>query len=236
MTIEELAVVQGWADTRQTLARWRRRPSAVVRPWALWSALVTFLLLAATWVVAMLTVPDIIDVVSAEFAGVTAPSTVADFGYVLFRNGLVLALHALACVAGFMAGSSMPQLAEGYSGIWGKVHRYAGPIAIAFVGAATLFSLATQAYILGGAAASLAILLDVSPLTLMVGLMPHAVPELFALFLPLAAWTVASRRGEWHQLLAATFVTVAIAAPILVVTAAIEVWLTPEVLLALSGR
>src|SRR5687767_2502033 len=171
MKIEELAVVQGWADTRETLARWRARPSSVVRPWALWSALVTFLLLAATWVVAMLTVPDIIDVVSAEFAGVTAPSTVADFGYVLFRNALVLALHALACVAGFMAGSSMPQLADGYSGIWAKVHRLAGPLAIAFVCAATAFSLATQAYILGGAAASLAVLLDVSPLVLMAGLL-----------------------------------------------------------------
>jgi hypothetical protein len=236
MKIEELAVVQGWADTRATLALWRRRPSAAVRPWALWSALVTLLLLAATWVVAMLTVPDIIDVVSAEFAGVTAPSTLADFGYVLFRNGLVLALHALACVAGFMAGSSMPQLAEGYSGIWKKVHELAGPLAIVFVGAATLFSLATQAYILGGGAASLATLLDVSPLVLIAGLLPHALPELFALFLPLAAWTVASRRGEWNQLLAATFVTVAISAPILVMTAAIEVWVTPELLLALSGR
>ena len=39
-----------------------------------------------------------------------------DFGFVLYRNGLVLALHALACVAGFMAGSSLPQVAEGYSG------------------------------------------------------------------------------------------------------------------------
>jgi hypothetical protein len=236
MKIEELAVVQGWADTRQALAHWRERPSTVARPWALWSAVVTFLLLAATWGVAMLTVPDIIDVVSAEFAGVTAPPVMGDFGYVLFRNALVLALHALACVAGFMAGSSMPQLAEGYTGVWAKVHRLAGPIAIAFVCAATMFSLATQAYILGGAAASLAVLLDVSPLVLIVGLMPHAVPELFALFLPLAAWTVASRRGEWNQLLAATFVTVAIAAPILVVSAAIEVWVTPEVLLALSGR
>ena len=33
---------------------------------------------------------------------------------------------------------------------------------------------------------------------------PHAIPELVALFLPLAAWIIASRRGEWEQLLAAT--------------------------------
>jgi hypothetical protein len=163
---------------------------------------------------------------------VTYPAGLGDFGFVLVRNGLVLALHALACVAGFMAGSSLPQVAEGYTGIWRRIHELAGPLAIAFVGAATLFSLATQAYILGGGASSLAALLDVSPALLIAGLLPHALPELLALFLPLAAWTVASRGGRWHELLAATFVTVAVAVPILVTTAAIEVWVTPRVLLS----
>ena len=51
---------------------------------------------------------------------------------------------------------------------------------------------------------------------LLLGVLPHAIPELIALFLPLAAWIIASRRGEWDQLLAATFVTVAIAVPVLV--------------------
>ena len=56
----------------------------------------------------------------------------------------------------------------------------------------------------------------VSPALLLLGVLPHAIPELIALFLPLAAWIIASRRGEWDQLLAATFVTVAIAVPVLV--------------------
>ena len=51
---------------------------------------------------------------------------------------------------------------------------------------------------------------------LLAGLLPHAVPELMALFLPLAAWIIASRRGEWDELLAATLVTVVIAVPVLV--------------------
>ena len=58
-------------------------------------------------------------------------------------------------------------------------------------------------------------------------LLPHALPELIALFLPLAAWIVASRRGEWDELLAATFVTVAIAVPMLVVAAFVEVYVSP---------
>ncbi len=53
----------------------------------------------------------------------------------------------------------------------------------------------------------------VSPGILLLGVLPHAIPELVALFLPLAAWIIASRRGEWEQLLAATLVTVAIALP-----------------------
>ena len=39
---------------------------------------------------------------------------------------------------------------------------------------------------------------------LLLALTPHAVPELVALFLPLAAWLVAARAEAWDQLLAAT--------------------------------
>jgi len=231
MKTEQLAFVQGWADTQATLRRWHDRPSAVLRPWALASVAVAIVLLTATWLIATLVIPD---PGGASFPGVTHPATTGDFGFVLFRNGLVLALHALACVAGFMAGSSLPQVAEGYSGLWRRVHELAGPLAIAFVAAATLFSLATQAYALGHGASNLAQVLDVSPFTLMLGLLPHALPELFALFLPLAAWTVASRAGRWEELLAATFVTTAIAVPILLLAGAVEVWVSPRLMLALT--
>jgi hypothetical protein len=64
--------------------------------------------------------------------------------------------------------------------------------------------------------------------------LPHALPELTALFLPLAAWLIASRRGEWNQLLAATFITVLLAIPVLILTAAIEVYVWPQILRELS--
>jgi uncharacterized membrane protein SpoIIM required for sporulation len=57
---------------------------------------------------------------------------------------------------------------------------------------------------------------------------------LIALFLPLAAWIIASRRGEWEQLLAATLVTVAVAVPVLVVAALIEVYVSPRLFVALT--
>jgi hypothetical protein len=58
--------------------------------------------------------------------------------------------------------------------------------------------------------------------------LPHALLELVAVFLPLAAWLVASRREEWAELLAATFVTVAVAIPLLVASAAVELLVWPD--------
>jgi len=233
MKAEELALVQGWDDTRAALREWRRQPARPLIPWSLGSLATAALLLVATWVIARLAVPDPSGVF---FPGLYAPSNLGDYGFVLYRNGLVLALHALACVAGFMAGSSLPRVAQGHTGVWRWIHDKAGPLAIAFVVGATLFSLTTQAYALGHAASTLSARLDISPALLLLGLAPHAVPELFALFLPLAAWTIASRSKAWNQLLAATFVTVVIAVPILLVAAAIEVWVSPRVLLALAGQ
>jgi hypothetical protein len=153
--------------------------------------------------------------------------------HIFARNLLVLALHAMACVAGFMAGSSMPQLAAEKTGLDRAIHQHAGRFAILFVIAATIFSLATQAYVLGSLTSTLSAQHDIAPVLLIAGLLPHALPELTALFLPLAAWTIASRRGEWNQLLAATFVTTGLALPVLAITAIVEIFVTPHVLFAL---
>jgi hypothetical protein len=232
MKAEELALVQGWADTRRALTRWQRQPFRMLRSWLLVAVAIAVVLLAVVWLVATLSTGEPSD---ASFPGITSPEGVDDFGFVLYRNGLVLALHALACVAGFMAGSSLPTVAQGYTGAMRKLHERAAPLAIGFVVLATLFSLGTQAYALGHGAADLSALMGLSPLLLLVGLAPHALPELTALFLPLAAWTLASRRGAWKDLLAATLVTVAIAVPVLVVAAAVETWVSPRLLLALAG-
>ncbi len=159
----------------------------------------------------------------------------ADVATVLSHNLLVLALHAMACVAGFIAGSSLPLQAESKSGLSRWVHEHGGRIAIAFVVCATTFSLSAQAYLLGHTLAGVAHFVKVSPALLLLGLLPHALPELIALFLPLAAWIIASRRGEWEQLLAATVVTVAIALPVLVVSAFVEVYVSPHLFTALTG-
>jgi hypothetical protein len=232
VSVNDLVLVQGMADTRQALARWNRDPAAVLLPWLRLSLLIVAGLLAAIWTIAELSTPDHTRYL---LPGINAPATVEDYLHVLLRNGLVLALHALACVAGFMAGSSLPLSASKRSGLSRWVHEQAGPFAIAFVVCATGFSLCTQAYVIGGGAAGIAAQLDISPGLLLLGLAPHAIPELTVLFLPLAAWMIASRNDDWQDLLAATAVTVAIAVPVLLASAAIELWVSPHVLSALAA-
>jgi hypothetical protein len=98
----------------------------------------------------------------------------------------------------------------------------------------TLFSLGVQAFILGFQAAAIAAYLHVSNLALVLSAAPQALIELTALFLPLAAWIIASRKGEWNQLLAATFVTVTVAIPMLLLASMVELFLWPQILIAIS--
>ncbi len=221
----------GMQDTRDTLEAWNGRPWAVLRSWLALSLAIALSLLGAVWVVSGLLTPDISPI---HLPGLTEPQDLGDLLPILWRNSLVLALHATACVAGFIAGASMPIAAAQRSGLSRWVHVKAGQFAILFVAAVTLFSLLTQSLYLGFQGATVASQLDISRAVLILTVLPHAIPELTALFLPLAAWLIASRRGEWNQLLAATFLTVAIAIPTLVAAATIEVYIWPHILEAVS--
>ena len=148
---------------------------------------------------------------------------------------MVLALHATACIAGFIAGSSMPIAAAQRSGFSRWIHVKAGELAILFVCAVTIFSLSTQALYLGFQGSTIAFQLHISRAVLILSVLPHAILELTALFLPLAAWLIASRRGDWDQLLAATFVTVAVAVPTLILSVSIEVFVFPHLVHAAAA-
>jgi hypothetical protein len=231
MDASAYAFAHGIRHTRATLRTWKGAPGAVLGQWVAGSTVAAAGLLGAVWVVSSL------DGGYQQIITLQPPFAVGDGGdvvNVLRRNMLVLALHAMACVAGFIAGSSLPLQAQHHTGLSRWVHEHGGRIAIAFVVCATTFSLSAQAYLLGHSLAGVSGFLGVSPGLLLLGVLPHAIPELIALFLPLAAWIIASRRGEWEQLLAATLVTVAVAVPVLVVAAYIEVYVSPHLFVALT--
>jgi hypothetical protein len=229
--LNQYVLVRGARRTRGTLVRWNGDPWPILRSWIAGGAAVAVGLLVTVWVIASVVQPDLTPI---SIAGITGPSTMADVGQILFRNSLVLALHAFACIAGFIAGSSLPLSAERHTGFSRWVHLKARPVAFAWVVAVTCFSLGTQAYALGSTGATLAYQLHISTGLLMLTALPHALPELTALFLPLAAWTIASRRGEWGDLLAATMATVAIAVPTLVCAAMWETYVWPQILQRVS--
>jgi hypothetical protein len=225
------AFAHGMRQTRTTLRAWQRTPVAVVGRWVAGSALAAAGLLTAVWVVASL------DHGYQQIISLQPPFAVGgltDALSILRNNLLVLALHAMACVAGFIAGSSLPLQAPHHHGVSRWVHEHGGRVAIAFVVSATAFSLSVQAYVIGHTLAGVSDFLGVSPALLLLGVLPHAILELTALFLPLAAWILASRKGEWEQLLAATVVTVALAVPMLVTAALIEVYISPHLFTALT--
>jgi hypothetical protein len=231
MSVNEMVLVQGMDATRRTLRAWNDRPWEVLRSWLALSVAIALALLGVVVLIAAMTPAD---ATAVRVPNLNRTATLADYGEILYRNSLVLALHALACVAGFIAGNSLPLSAASRSGLSRWVHEKAGPLAIGFVVCATVFSLCTQAYFLGRLTSTLAAQFNVSPPLFVVTLLPHALPELTALFLPLAAWLIASRRGRWDELLAATFVTVAIAVPVLLASAAVELWVTPRIFALLA--
>jgi hypothetical protein len=232
MDASAYAFAHGVRHTRATLRAWQRTPGRVVGRFLAGSAFAATGLLLAVLAVASL------DGGYQQIITLQPPFAVGDGANVLGvlrSNMLVLALHAMACVAGFIAGSSLPLQAEHHKGVSRWVHEHGGRIAIAFVVGATTFSLSAQAYLIGHTLAGVSGFLHVSPALLLLSVLPHAIPELIALFLPLAAWIIASRRGEWEQLLAATVVTVAVAIPVLVIAAFIEVYVSPHLFTMLTG-
>jgi hypothetical protein len=231
MDASAYAFAHGVRHTRETLHEWQRDPWRVVGRWVAGSALAAAGLLAAVWAIASL------DSGYSHSLYLQPPFAVGgahDVLRVLRSNLLVLALHGMACVAGFIAGSALPMQAEHHRGVSRWLHEHGGRLAIGFVVCATTFSLSAQAYLIGHELAGISNFLEVSPALLLLGVLPHAIPELIALFLPLAAWILASRKGEWQQLLAATVVTVAIAVPVLVVAALVEVYVSPHLFATLT--
>jgi hypothetical protein len=223
----------GLAATRGALVDWLHAPWKTTRVWLAASALAASVLLLGTLVVAEVVSPD------REIYLGLPPVTAAGPRYVLHiigQNLLVLALHSMACVAGFIAGSSLPHEATRLKGIRRAVHRYGAKFAIGFVVIATTFSMTYQAWLLGTAAASVGYELHVSPALLLLALLPHAIPELMGLFLPLGAWVIASRRGTWDELLAAALLTTVLAIPLLIIAATWETYGAPHLIALAAGR
>lgn len=226
MNSNELILKQSLRETRETLAHWSGKPGRVLGWWALVSFGVAVGLLTGVYIVASTATAD----TTFYLPNVFSETQPIDFFRPLVRNSLVLALHAFVCIAGFMAMRALPAQVEIKSGIDRWIHHHASRFAMVWVSCATIFSIGTQIYVLGHSVADMAYTYKISVESLMLTVLPHAIPELTAVFLPLAAFLIASRKKRWNQLLAATVATVAAALPVMVASAAIEAFVWPDLL------
>jgi hypothetical protein len=231
MDANQYVLAHGMRQTRSILERWGENPWPVIRTWLIGAMLIALGLIGAVTAAGSMLKPDY----GFHYAPTIPHGLELDrILAVLGRNSLVLALHAFACVAGFIAGATLPLSAERRTGLSRVIHEKARPIAFGWVIAVTCFSLFTQTLALGLVGSTIAYQEFISVPVLVLTALPHALLELTAVFLPLAAWTIASRKGEWDQLLAATMVTVLIAIPMLIVAATWEVYVWPHILAAVS--
>ena len=111
---EGFALAQGMRDTRGALERWRANPSAVLTPWFAAALGVACSSSSPSGSSPSCSPPILPGLV---FVGIHDRVDAGDALPILGRNLLVLALHATACVASFIAGSSMRRVAETKTGI-----------------------------------------------------------------------------------------------------------------------
>ncbi|MCK9249199.1 MAG: stage II sporulation protein M [Solirubrobacteraceae bacterium] len=207
-------------ESRTALRRWIASPR-ILAPWVALSAVIAALLLVATYLVALLAEPNPspgIQLIAAD-----PRSRWSDFVYVLGRNLTVLALHLMVCLATYLVRRSLPLQAGRLTGMQRAVHHHASLPALVVVGALTLFSLVQQALTLGQSLSNVAATGAHDALGLLVRVIPHAAPELIAVFLPLAAVIWLEREDRQDELLAAMVACTVIAVPVVVFSAWVEV-------------
>ena len=204
-----MVVLAGRRWTRALFAVWAQRPLPVLAPWALGALALGAALLGAALVVALASGPS--GVYTPVFADPSAG--VSDVARIVLRNTTVLTLQVVVCTGVYLALRT---------GAEPRARAYGLPVIVAL----WAYSFASQAWRLGHELASAAHTLGLSSAGLLARLCVHAVPELTAVFLPLAACVALVRRGRADDLAAATLLTAAVAFPLVVCAAIAEVFLT----------
>ncbi len=147
----------------------------------------------------------------------------------LGENALVLTLYAVGCLAAFLVRRHQGDPAGGSARDKTRTR-----LATAVIIGLLVLAACRQAYVLGHGLAGFSAYFYVSPWRLWLAVLPHAIPELTGMLLPLPAWLCASRKGELQRLAAVVVSAVLVALPLLASAALIEVYVSPKVFRALT--
>ena len=156
--------------------------------------------------------------------------SIPDAASILGENLLVLSLYAMGNVAAF----GIQRWRTGDARHMTSGRALVGRLATAMVVGLLSFVACRQAVVLGHGLAGFANYFYVPRWRLWLGVLPHALPELAGIFLPVAAWLHASRKGKERELLGFTVAAVLAALPLLASAALIEVYVSPKVFRAVT--
>lgn len=202
---------------------------AEVGRWSAIAAVVATILLSSVALLAGLLPGNA--AIGATSALLVRHQTFGDALSVLRRNLLVLGIHLCACWIGAIVGRP-PQPAPARWAGWARtlnrpVPSWMGRMALVYALGVTFLSVSVQALALGRQLADLTQATGVSAPHLLVLVLPHAVPELMAVFLPLGLFLREARRGRLDRLGPWSLQAAAIALPVLLCAALIETYVTP---------
>lgn len=146
-----------------------------------------------------------------------------DAAGILGRNLLVLLLYATCGLTGWGIQRWRSATARAGRANTDRAPRFA----MAMVVVLLLLVAYRQGAVLGHGLSGFANYFYVPTWRLWLSVLPHALPELTAILLPVAAWLYASRKGEQRNLPALIAAAVLAALPLLVAAALIEVYVSP---------
>jgi hypothetical protein len=209
---------------RASYARWPQFSRWLIVSFLIACCMLVGTALAATWAAA----PD-------ASAGdynllVNSSDRWGDWQYLLIRNHLVLGIHFGACIIGAIIGRR-----RGYHGNVSShsfnpdLPKWVSHAALWYAWIVTLSSIVAQTLKSGEIVADVAASLGVPPSLLVCALVPHALIELTAIFLPLGLFIREARVGKLDNMGLWSVQAALVAIPMLVVAATIEVLVSPHV-------
>jgi Stage II sporulation protein M len=209
--------------TRDALREWRAERYRTVLPWLGLSLVVAVVILGAVLAFSFALTPDF------RGGGVPQLGGVSDALRTWLRNLSVLLLHLLIGVATFACLRTLPMQAEHRHG-WDRfIHRSLARPTLVGIAAAAVYSMAHLSITIGARLAAVSRELHHSAANVLAALLPHTIPELTAVFLPLGATLVVARRDP-DRLIAAMAVCAAAGTVLLAGAAACETWVSPRLL------
>lgn len=215
-------------------ALWRGRAGrAETARWAAVAGAVTGILLCSVGLIASQRTGNLTNALGSSL--LTRHHPFGDVFYVFRRNLLVLGIHLCACWIGAIIGRPhrpAPTTYRWATTLHRPVPNWMGRLSLWYALAVTLLSVAVQALGLGEQLANLSAAAQVGSTHMLLLVLPHAVPELVAVFLPLGLFLLEARRGRLDRLGMWSVQAAGLALPLLLGAALIETYVTPVLILA----